>query len=131
MSNEGYHVYYSSSPVEVLHTVLLGCSKYILREFMDRKSADQKKEIMARIRAFPSCGLDCRVSSNISYFKSFVGRDFKSLMQQALFVLAPYFTIQEKKCWFVLSKVSWYVMCNTYIIVIVGILSCILYFFLL
>ena len=62
MSNEGFHVYYSSSPVEVLHTVLLGCSKYMMRQFIDRKSADQK-EIMARIRAFPSCGLDCRVSS--------------------------------------------------------------------
>ena len=98
---------------EVLHTVLLGCSKYMLRQFMDKKSADQKKEIMARIRAFSNCGLDCRVSSNISYFKSFVGRDFKSLLQQALFVLAPYFTIQEEKCWFLLSKVSWYVMCNT------------------
>lgn len=100
---------------EVLHTVLLGCSKYMLRQFMDKKSADHAEEgdHGKYIRAFSNCGLDCRVSSHISYFKSFVGRDFKSLMQQALFVLAPYFTIQEEKCWFLLSKVSWYVMCNT------------------
>jgi hypothetical protein len=97
---------YKSSPVEVLHTILLGCCKYMLRQFMNDRSANQKKQIMARIKSFPHSGMNCMVSSNISYFKSFVGRDFKSLMQMALFVFEPYFNIPEKKCWLLLSKVD-------------------------
>ena len=72
---------------------------------MDNKSAKQKKEIMVKIRSFSSCGIDGRISSNISYFKSFVGRDFKTLMQQALFIFYQYFTVAETKCWILLSKV--------------------------
>ena len=73
---------------------------------MQSRSSQQKKEITARIKAFSYCGFTCRISSNISYFKSFVGRDYKALMQMALFVLHPYFTESEKKCWFLLAKVS-------------------------
>ena len=87
-----------STPVEALHTILLGCCKYMLREYMERRTPQHKKEIMARIRAFPGCAMTCRVSSNISYFKSFIGRDFKALMQMALFVLNPYFKKPKKQC---------------------------------
>jgi hypothetical protein len=97
--------FYKSTPVESLHTILLGCSKYMLREFMDRRNAQNKKEIMARINAFPSSGLTCRVSSNISYYKSFIGRDFKAFMQLALFVLESFFSESERKCWFLLAKI--------------------------
>ena len=98
-----YHLH-RSSPVEALHTVLLGCCKYMLRQYMNTKSPSEKKKIMGRIRSFPKSGLNCRVTSSISYFKSFVGRDFKALMQMALFVFT--FNDQEKKCWYLLSKVT-------------------------
>lgn len=106
MSNEGYNVYYSSSPVEVLHTVLLGCSKYMLRQFMDRKSADQKKEIMARIRAFPSCGLDCRVSSNISYFKSLWGGILNLLCNKHCLFLLPISLCRRKNVGFFYQRLA-------------------------
>lgn len=73
---------------------------------MEHKSARQKKEIMARIRAFSHCGLSCKLSGNISYFKSFVGRDFKAIMQIALFIFEPYFNQAGKECWILLSKVN-------------------------
>ena len=60
---------------------------------MEHKSARQKKEIMTRIRAFSHCGLSCKLSSNISYFKSFVGRDFKALMHSYL----SHISIKQKK----------------------------------
>lgn len=101
------YIFHRSTPIEALHTILLGCSKYMLREFMGSRSSQHKKEIMARINAFSYCGFTCRISSNISYFKSFVGRDFKAFMQMALFVLQPYFSESEKKCWFLLAKVSY------------------------
>jgi hypothetical protein len=77
----------------------------MLREFMQNRPSQQKKEIMARIKAFSTCVFSCRMSSHISYFKSFVGRDFKAFMQMAIFVLHPYFNESESKCWFLLSKV--------------------------
>ena len=89
----------------------------MLREFMQQRTPQQKKEIMARIRAFPICSMTCRVSSNISYFKSFIGRDFKAFMQMALFVLKPYFTEPaEEHCWFLLSKVSF--CCDVIVIIV-------------
>ena len=85
---------------------------------MDHKTAREKKEIMARIKAFSPCGFSCRLSSNISYFKSFVGKDFKALMQMALFVLPLYFKESEKKCWFLLAKVSFCFYATSIVIVL-------------
>lgn len=97
---------YRSTPVEVLHTILLGCCKYMLREFMSHRSSQEKKDIQAKIVSFPSSGFTVRVTGHISYFKSFVGRDFKALMQMALFIIPQYLTESEKKCWLQLAQVS-------------------------
>lgn len=79
----------------------------------DRSSAE-KKEILARINAFTYCGFSCRITGNIAYYyKSFVGRDFKAMMQLALFVFQPYFSDSTQKCWFLLSKVSVHFMMYT------------------
>ena len=97
---------YSSTPVETLHTILLGVAKYMLRAFMDKQSANEKREILARIKAFPYCGFDVKITSNICmYYRSFVGRDFKSFLQMALFIIVAYLTEDEKECWMLLSKV--------------------------
>ena len=94
-------------PVEVLHTILLGASKYMLRTFMDKLNASQKKEILARIASFCYCGFSVRITGNIAYhYKSFIGRDFKAWMQMALFIIHSYISNDEKKCWLALSKVK-------------------------
>ena len=95
-----------STPVESLHTILLGACKYMLREFMDSLTVAQRKEILARVSAFPNCGFTTRITGNICYyFKSFVGRDFKSWMQMAIFIVSPYLSESQTKCWYLLSKV--------------------------
>ena len=43
-----------STPAESLHTILLGACKYMLREFMDSLTVAQRKEILARVSAFPN-----------------------------------------------------------------------------
>ena len=45
--------------------------------------------------------------SRLSRFvtKSFVGRDFKAFIQMAVFVVSPYISQEELKCWILLSKV--------------------------
>lgn len=96
-----------STPVEILHTLLLGLVKYMLREFMQKRSAAEKADILARVYGFPYCGFSTRITTNIRYhYKSFVGRDFKAFLQMAVFIVTPFISEQEKVCWFLLSKAS-------------------------
>ena len=92
--------------MEVLHTLILGPYKYLLRAKMATLSTKQCMEVAARVRAFLSSGLSMKVSTDISkYYRSFVGRDFKAFAQP------PYLTASETKVWLALSKVSYAVAC--------------------
>ena len=109
----GYHsVYYihisaRGTPLEVLHTLLLGPYKYILRATMAKLSKKQRTQLSALLSAFPSSGFTSRISRNIAkYYKSFVGRNFKALAQMALFALSPFLAPAEIEVWLALSKVS-------------------------
>ena len=96
-----------STPVETLHTVLLGPYKYLLRSLMGRLSTKQKNEIQARVTNFDLCGIDYKLTYNLCrHFRSFIGRDFKALAQVALYLLTPYMTSVEEKVCLSLSKVS-------------------------
>lgn len=95
-----------STPVECLHTILLGASKYLLRSFMDKRSASEKKQLLARIAAFSYSGFSVRITGNIAYhYRSFVGRDYKAFMQMAIFIVSSFISNEERKCWLLLSKV--------------------------
>ena len=115
---------FRSTPVESLHTILLGASKYMVRSFMGSCSSKQKKEILARMAAFSYCGFSVRVTGNICYYyQSFVGRDFKAWMQMALFIIAPYLSEEGKKCWLLLSQVNTTIERN-FIYQIIGMVGC-------
>ncbi|KAL5496712.1 hypothetical protein EMCRGX_G013056 [Ephydatia muelleri] len=106
---------HESTPVEVLHTLLLGPYKYLVRNVMGRLTSAQKLEVLARISSFPFSGFAIRLTRNIAkYYKSFVGRDFKALAQLALFVFFPYLTAGEIEVWFALSKVFRMVYCQPF-----------------
>ena len=97
---------FRSTPVEVLHTVLLGPYKYLTGTVMAKLSAEQKREVQARQSCADYSGIEGRMSSNITrYSQSFVGRDFKVWAQIAPFILAPYLTSEQLKLWLSLSKV--------------------------
>ncbi len=97
---------YRSTPVETLHTILLGPYKYLLRTIMGQLSHQQKEEVLARMRAFNYSAFKVRVYGNITrYFGSFVGRDFKAWAQMALFIIGPYLDEDEASVWLSLSKV--------------------------
>jgi hypothetical protein len=79
------HCIYRSTPVETLHTILLGPYKYLLRKLMSKLTSQKKEEIRARIRAFSYTGFKTRLSTDIcKYTGSLVGRDFKVLAQMAV-----------------------------------------------
>ncbi len=73
---------------------------------MGSLSSAQKKEILARIKAWSYCGFSERITGNIAYhYKSFVGRDFKAWLQMVIFIIPSFVSDQEMKCWFALVKV--------------------------
>ena len=89
--------YYRSTPIETLHTILLGPYKYLLKVTIPKFSRVQKEEILARIRAFNFSGFRVKLVGNvIQYHQSFVGRDYKAWAQMAPFVIFPY--LNEDKC---------------------------------
>ena len=94
-----------STPVEVLHTLLLGPYKYLLGKTMNLLSASQKKEILACISSFNHSGFTARLTSNVTrYSQSFVGRDFKLWAQIAAFILKPYLAAGDLELWIALFK---------------------------
>ena len=78
----------------------------MLRTFMNNRTQKEKKEILARITAFPYSGFSVRITGNIAYhYQSFIGRDFKAWIQMAVFIIEPFVTEAEKICWLNLAKV--------------------------
>ena len=96
-----------STPVETLHTILLGPYKYLTRKVMTELSPRHKEEVLARMAAFHYSGFKNKVYGNITrYCKSFVGRDFKAWAQMALFIITPYLREEEATVWLNLTKVN-------------------------
>ena len=83
---------------------------------MDSRNAEQKREISTKVACFPYCGFKERITGNIRYYKSFIGRDFKAFMQMSLFIVPKYLTDSETKCWYLLSKVKHH---GTYIVIVI------------
>lgn len=104
--NENYMAFCRSTPIETLHTILLGPYKYLTRQLMKRITAKEKKEIKARVIAFQTSGFEFHLSPSVcKVYGSFFGRDFKVLAQMCLFLIWDYLTSSEQKVWLALSKV--------------------------
>ena len=92
--------------METLHTILLGPYKYLLRQIMSKLSETQKTRLQALVYAFNYSGMDCKLDYKIvKHYRSFVGRNFKTLAQCALFIFSDFFSAAEKHVWLALSKV--------------------------
>ncbi|XP_064407340.1 uncharacterized protein LOC135352102 isoform X2 [Halichondria panicea] len=97
---------YQSTPVECLHTILLGPVKYLLKRFIAGLKKEQKAEVLAIVQQFNYSGFDVRLYGNIiKHHCSFVGRDYKAWAQMAAFIVTPYVTTNERKLWLALLKV--------------------------
>ncbi|XP_064391380.1 uncharacterized protein LOC135339165 isoform X2 [Halichondria panicea] len=97
---------YKSTPIECLHTILLGAYKYLFKDLMQKATVFLKKSIAAKITAFPASGRTSSLSGGITrYYQSCVGRDFKALAEMAPFVLWEHLTCTERKIWLLLSEV--------------------------
>ena len=99
-------------PVEVLHTILLGCCKAFLKAIIPKLTSAQKAEVLARILAFNHSGFKVKIHGILCYhYQSFVGRDYKAWMQMAVFILYPFLSDGELQVLVNLFKVR-YSTCN-------------------
>ena len=73
---------------------------------MNALSHHQKAEIIARIELFSYSGFKAKMTVNLKYAGSFVGRDFKIFAQMTVFVLSPFLSDVERNKQLSLSKVS-------------------------
>lgn len=75
-----YYQLFRSTPFEVLHTLLLGPYKYLLKNLMKKLSAEQKKELLARQSSMNYSGMSQLITGNIVYHhQSFVGKNHKTM----------------------------------------------------
>ncbi|TPX58608.1 hypothetical protein PhCBS80983_g02992 [Powellomyces hirtus] len=83
------------TPVEVLHTVLLGFVKYVGNQTIKyglvtgANRATNKAAVIARIDSFDANGTDrgpMRGSTFVTYVGSLIGRDFKAFIQAGVFI---------------------------------------------
>lgn len=74
---------------------------------MARITPKEKREIKAKITAFPKSGFDSNLSPSLcKVYGSFFGRDYKLFAQMCLYLLWEYLTQEEKMVWLSLSKVG-------------------------
>ena len=100
------HYHSRSTPIESLHTILLGPYKYLIRSLMAALKEEDKMEILSKIAVFPWSGIKSRLKPNICMHSgSLVGRDFKVIAQISLYLFRPYLSSDEAQAWIYLSKV--------------------------
>lgn len=104
---------YTSTPVECLHTILLGPVKYLLVNLMHRITTAEKSEIEARINSFNFSGFDKRVNggSICRYHGSLLGRDFKAWAQIGVFIVWDFLSPTEREMWLALAKLFMHSYC--------------------
>jgi hypothetical protein len=76
------------TPVEILHTMLLGITKYIWHVTHTKLSTDAKKVYVPRLQATDTVGLSIpaiRAGYILQYAGSLVGRQLKILVQTSVF----------------------------------------------
>ncbi|KAI7949240.1 hypothetical protein MJO28_008061, partial [Puccinia striiformis f. sp. tritici] len=88
------------TPVEILHVILLGVGKYLWKDFKGQLKPAQLHEIEARWSAFQTDGLNVapiQAKYMIAHYKSFVGKEFRVVLQAAPFVLFPFMTNEQRE----------------------------------
>ncbi|KAH9810013.1 hypothetical protein DFH28DRAFT_1132572 [Melampsora americana] len=98
---------HQDTPVETLHVVLLGITKYLFRDTMKNlgilnPSSRKYINISARWRAFNTKGLNLPPivpNTLIQFYQSLVGKDFQTVLQSLPFVLFDFIPSNKRPLW--------------------------------
>jgi hypothetical protein len=102
------------TPIELLHTILLGVLKYVWHATHKSWTTDQKKLFELRLQAADTSGLSVegiRASYIVQYANSLIGRQFKILLQCGVFQLHGLVSDNHFRAWQTvghLSALLWY-----------------------
>jgi hypothetical protein len=99
---------HQDTPVEILHVILLGFVKYFWRDAVARVKKADKDILISRLSSFDVSGLGISPLSGhtlVNYSGSLTGRDFRTIVQAAPFVLQGLLLPEYIELWAALSSV--------------------------
>ncbi|KAH9812707.1 hypothetical protein DFH28DRAFT_1061525, partial [Melampsora americana] len=101
------------TPVEVLHVILLGVGKYLMRNQMNSCSGSEKDSIRGRWRSFNTSGLNIppiQPKTMIQHFMSLNGKEFRAVLQAAPFIFFELNILAEERAtWIALAHLAPYI----------------------
>lgn len=75
-------------PIELLHTIMLGVGKALLKSVLqDHLNPKEKNKLETRLHNYVSAGFSRKLRSSLRLRGSFLGSDYKILIQQIPFLL--------------------------------------------
>lgn len=100
------------TPVESLHVVLLGVTKYMYRDVISKLSPAELVTITGRWQSFEIDGLNCapiQPRNMVHYANSLLGKDFRVVLQAAPFVFFEFLPDDYRHCWIALVHLASYI----------------------
>ncbi|KAH9814114.1 hypothetical protein DFH28DRAFT_972285 [Melampsora americana] len=97
------------TPVESLHVVLLGVTKYLYREMISNLPPADLSTVQGRWQAFQIDGLNVapiQPRNMVQYANSLLGKDFRVVLQAAPFVFFEFIPDNYRHCWIALVHLA-------------------------
>ncbi|KAH9807600.1 hypothetical protein DFH28DRAFT_938119 [Melampsora americana] len=97
------------TPVESLHVVLLGVTKYLYREMISNLTPTDLMTVQGRWQAFQIDGLNVapiQPRNMVQYANSLLGKDFRVVLQAAPFVFFEFLPDNYRHCWIALVHLA-------------------------